>query len=551
MIDIKDKLKAFQSVFDPLYGYIPLSEAEFRIVRSPLFQRLGQIRQLGFAHILFPSATHTRLSHSLGVLHVTQRMIDRVNSREHTDKRLTPREQALLRFAALTHDIGHLPLSHVGERAYVAALRNQKTAVAPGDIVSESKKQEVKFEEEDFHEQISASVVEKDREIAEAIEGIYNQGIDSEHKLTPKHVADLLRKRVKREKYGHLVPFIKSGLDADRLDFLMRDSYFVGSNYGRIEQETLIRKLSLVAIDAENDIYELCLEDDAALVADHFLLSRFYWYSIILALPRFQFVDLLTKSVMEYLMSAGHIPDISRLHQITENLNDENARHEFIKLQDSQVIMAMRSLHEKWQNNPPLDPLDQEVNVAIKVLMGGNLSHKFCHRQGLMEKTEYKSIFNDSNLEQAEAAALQDIKKKITGFGGFVKVVCKATDIHKALSVRDPNKGSEFHEDWHEEVLIRCDKDGFPPCLPLQLSDTNLSYRLGSSRPREQRERIDKENAALTHVNFAVFALWPGSLSQSDHDAIDVVIAEHFGNFAKPLEDTIHGNAGPVAQTGS
>jgi HD superfamily phosphohydrolase len=555
VIDIEQKLRPFQPVFDPLYGYIPLSKAEFRIVRSPLFQRLGQIRQLGFAHVLFPSATHTRLSHSLGVLRTTQRMIHSINTGDRSAKPISPREEALLRFAALLHDIGHLPLSHVGEKAYVKELSRKYGVVEKDNELSKAGTTKAPFKEEDFHEQLSARIIEHDKEIAAALQ-LFNDDIRSSDVIEAKHVADLLLKRGRQNKYGHLTPFIKSGLDADRLDFLMRDSYFVGSSYGKIEQDTLIQKLCLVDIDRDEDIYELCLEEDAALVADHFLLSRFYWYSIILANPRFQFVDLLTKNVMGFLLEHERMPEtcerllsIDDLSRITNDLQNEENRHAFTKFQDSQVILAMRQLHEHWQNSPPTDEREQEINTSIKVLMGGNLSHKFHHLQGLMEKSDFCLIFNEAEIKKAEEAALTEIKAEIRDFRGFIKTVFKATDIHKALPNREPSRGGEFIRDWHGQVLIRCKKDLFPKCLPLVLSDTNLSHRVGRSRPKEQLEHPTDNNRALTHVTFAVFALWPGDLTVSEHDTIERVLYNRFQSFVKPMEETIHGHSGPVAQT--
>ncbi|PSG99991.1 MAG: phosphodiesterase, partial [Nanohaloarchaea archaeon SW_4_43_9] len=94
-------------VQDAVHGYIKLSEEEKRIVDSPAFQRLRRIRQLGFTSLIYPSATHTRFQHSLGVTHLTGKFADSLNLKDEKRKEL--------RLAALFHDTGHGPFSHVSE----------------------------------------------------------------------------------------------------------------------------------------------------------------------------------------------------------------------------------------------------------------------------------------------------------------------------------------------------------------------------------------------------------------------------------------------------
>lgn len=119
-----------QEIFIPVHGFVWLSEAELAIIDHPAFQRLGRVRQLGMAPSVYRGATHTRFEHVLGVVHMTERMVQAVawnrDQTEHSTRRqlddpnesskwgrpITPIEHRFIRLGALLHDIGHLPFGH-------------------------------------------------------------------------------------------------------------------------------------------------------------------------------------------------------------------------------------------------------------------------------------------------------------------------------------------------------------------------------------------------------------------------------------------------------
>ena len=96
-----------REIRDPVYGFIQRFELEEKIIDSSVFQRLRGIKQLALANLVYPGALHTRFEHSLGVMHVAGKLSERLIDDDETKR--------LIRLAALLHDIGHGPFSHVSE----------------------------------------------------------------------------------------------------------------------------------------------------------------------------------------------------------------------------------------------------------------------------------------------------------------------------------------------------------------------------------------------------------------------------------------------------
>src|SRR5271170_5800013 len=101
--------KSTRVVNDNIHGDIALTNDEWRVVNTATFQRLRSLKQLGMGHLVYPNATHTRFAHSLGVFRIMCRVLERLN------QPLSAEEQGELRLAALLHDIGHYPYSHLME----------------------------------------------------------------------------------------------------------------------------------------------------------------------------------------------------------------------------------------------------------------------------------------------------------------------------------------------------------------------------------------------------------------------------------------------------
>jgi len=176
---------------DPIHGYIELDELEQRLIGQRAFQRLRRIRQLGFSNLIYPSTTHTRFEHSLGATYLAGQFADSLG--------LDDERRRSLRCAALLHDLGHGPFSHTSE---AVMARHGKS-----------------------HEDFSAEKIRQDGTAAL----LESYGVD------PEQVIDLIKGR------SELGQVVAGDIDVDRMDYLMRDSYYSGVAHGAIDDATIIR----------------------------------------------------------------------------------------------------------------------------------------------------------------------------------------------------------------------------------------------------------------------------------------------------------------------
>ena len=109
-----ERLKIVKYINDPVYGGIGITQLELDLISTPVFQRLRGLKQVARLNFIFPSAEHSRYVHSIGVLYIMSLMTEQLEKQGMLD----PEDVVKMRVAALLHDIGHYPLSHLGEAVY-------------------------------------------------------------------------------------------------------------------------------------------------------------------------------------------------------------------------------------------------------------------------------------------------------------------------------------------------------------------------------------------------------------------------------------------------
>jgi HD superfamily phosphohydrolase len=221
---------------DPVHGFIYREPHERDLIDTKLFQRLRYLHQLALAHLVYPGATHTRFDHSLGAFHVAGGLAKALVQSDS--------EKRLVRLATLLHDVGHGPFSHVSEPIL---QKHSSKGVFAG-------KAEAKI-----HELITSKIISENIELREHLSERDRQ-----------HIIGLLD-----GSYGHsyLHDIVSGPIDADKQDYLLRDSYFTGVKYGIYDQERLKNTLR---VHEDNEDLVLAISIDGLHALEQFVLAKYY-----------------------------------------------------------------------------------------------------------------------------------------------------------------------------------------------------------------------------------------------------------------------------------
>ena len=213
---------------DPVYGYVYVTETEKQLIDSYPVQRLRRLRQLAGSEFVYSGANHTRFEHCLGVMHLAGKLAENQN----LCQLLSDEEVQLIRMACLLHDVGHGPFSHVFEHLLVKFLN--KT-----------------------HEDMTKWLI-LESELKDIINSVGYK---------PEDVANLAIGELRRPKRAFLDQVIQSAVDIDKLDFVVRDTYHTGAQYGYVD---IFRLIHMMDVLGEN----LAVDVGALSALESFILAR-------------------------------------------------------------------------------------------------------------------------------------------------------------------------------------------------------------------------------------------------------------------------------------
>ena len=279
-------------ILDSVHGYIELTQIERKIIELPIFKRLQSIKQLSLVNWVFPGAEHTRYSHSLGVMYLADKMATQL---EYFDG-----DRQLVRLAGLLHDIGHFPLSHVGESSYELSTKVEnnfierhieKTLKKVQGVVSAPSLIHRKPVNPYHHEDIGARLIESSDEIKRLLDR-YCPFIDRSNIC-----AIITGKYQENSKLSAMVQLLHSELDADRLDYLLRDASTSGTSYG-VDTGVIIKNLDWAN---QGDVDIVGIKPKGISATDQFLLNRFFSLSQIVCNRHVAALEFMCEAIIRHV----------------------------------------------------------------------------------------------------------------------------------------------------------------------------------------------------------------------------------------------------------
>lgn len=302
---------------DPVYGFIEFNDWEKQIINTLEFQRLRRIKQNALTEMVYPGTSHNRFEHSLGVMYLTKNIYEKItedpknkalleNEYSYTESGLN-RDKQLIGLVALLHDIGHAPFSHASEAVMPPKSKNEKYS----------------------HEEYTSCII-KER-LKESIE-------DHEHNKTnfnidAEEVAALIESDL--EKIGKRIFWkilIDSQLDADRADYLLRDSLHAGVKYGIYDLDRLLETVTL-GIDPESGEIIPGIKNEGWQLAESLIIARYKMFSQVYYHKTRRAFDIMIKEAIKESLDVLPSP---------EKIND------FLKLDDYNLWCRLKEDENEW-----------------------------------------------------------------------------------------------------------------------------------------------------------------------------------------------------------
>lgn len=343
-------------ISDSVHGTVELSEVEAEVVNCRVFQRLRNVKQLGLAYQVYPTADYSRFSHSIGVCHIAGQQLENLKRSES----IPDRDIQRYRLAALLHDIGHYPFSHAMEDAiqdyYSSQIYQDVEAPETTEVTSKYYK----------HERMGAKVLDEDEELRNTL---------NQYDFVGDEISSIFRREFRREDQPKYANLISSDLDADRIDYLLRTSRHTGLPYGAVDLNYLLTQLS---VDSD---HRVCLSTKALRAADHFLLCRYFDYQQVAYHKTVVAIEKVLKDVLDELLAAGEI-DCS-----AQAMVDRLTRKEWCDFDDAYILQKMQTLR--------LQTSDEITRLKIDSLLRRNPPKMVAQLEHISDRNERDAFLNN------------------------------------------------------------------------------------------------------------------------------------------------------------
>lgn len=399
MLDTKE-IVFVNYILDNVHGFIGLTYMEDKIERLPIFKRLQDISQLGLVKRIFPGALHNRYIHSLGVMYVIDQMALHL-------RKFSLAERQLMRLAGMLHDLGHYPLSHDLEQVYdreenvtafkVPSVRETflndiqkdiykitgKIDGKEGDDLSikmQIPKRELVVKGKYHHETVTTHVIRK----SAAIKNIIIEGLklgyfnDSCHVWTSEsnneQVEEFAQKIINDicaliqgnsdyvytegafpEHFTAMLQMLHSELDADRIDYLLRDATFSGASYGSFDLGILLQNLDMEKVKiGELEAWIVGVKEKGIGCADQYMVNRYLAYTQVIFNKYTSIVAKMLREVVFWMMNSESELSFYSPEKIYSIIDKHEQNEAYLAFTDSYFFEKLNAI-EKTKHGCPDD----------------------------------------------------------------------------------------------------------------------------------------------------------------------------------------------------
>ncbi len=328
----------FEILRDPVWNNIRVDELSLSLVDTEVFQRLRYVRQLGWTYLVYPGATHSRFEHALGTHHLSRRTLALLCEADDSAS-ISERDQAIVRSAALLHDVGHYPFSHALEE--IGALH---------------------------HEDVARPLITQGS-VASLLASSLGEG-------APLEVFDLIRGRSESALQG----LISGSLDLDKIEYLSRDAFMCGVPYGEIDVDRLTNALVLVE-DPATGRRAIGVQEKALSAIESLLFAKYQMYRNVYWHHAVRSATAMYKRLVEDALHAG-VVSVQSLARYT----DEGLMHRLETASPTPLLVALkeRKLYKRAAEWPAAELDDDKVEwIANDRRRAGEMENELAKDLGI------------------------------------------------------------------------------------------------------------------------------------------------------------------------
>lgn len=359
-MDLK-RLDETKVLKDPVHSYIHIHyEVIWNCLDSKEFQRLRRIRQLGGDFQVYPTAEHSRFSHSLGVYEIVRRMVTEVKS---LCVELTEYEKVCVMLAGLLHDVGHGPFSHAFE-----------------NITNHS------------HEEYTAKIILGNTELNAILRAVSEK--------LPQDIVSIIQHTHENDILNQIV---SGQLDADRMDYLLRDSYFTATSYGQFDLERILRTMRVRKTDDGRKV--IVVKHTGIHSVEDYIMARYqmYWqvyYHPVARSYEAVFIQLFNRLKDIFKGDKDYFEDMKVLVPFLEK--SEVSVDEYFKLDENSLLYCCALIQDKE---------DKIAADLARRLQNRNLFEYVDYNEENLAQT--KNMLKENNLDERYYLKIENIEASV------------------------------------------------------------------------------------------------------------------------------------------